>query len=344
MSRAWMLLLLLVPQEKARDLSDLLKPIREKHDVPSLVALLVRADGTVVMQGADGVRRRGAPERVTIDDRFHLGSCTKSMTATMIESLVDEGKLKWETTISDVFKDVAGHPDWAKVTVEQLLTHRAGAPANADGGPAAGDPVEQRRALVESVLKNPPVHPPGTRFLYSNAGVSMAGAMAEKTLGLPWEDLMRKRLFEPLGLKTAGFGPPGDGQPRGHRADGTPVEPGPGSDNPAAIGPAGTVHMSLRDWGKYVAFHLKLKPGSTLHDVPKGTDSAYAKGWVVTERKWADGLTLMHNGSNTLWFAVVWMAPKKGFAVLAATNQGGDKAAAATDAAATVMILDYTKK
>jgi len=102
---------------------------------------------------------------------------------------------------------------------------------------------------------------PGTRFIYSNAGFSIAGAMAEKVTGTAWEELMKQRLFEPLGMTSAGFGPPGArgsiDQPRGHRENGSPVEPGRDADNPVAIGPAGTVHCAIDDWAKYVALHLQ---------------------------------------------------------------------------------------
>src|SRR6185503_3593478 len=128
-----------------------------------------------------------------------------------------------------------------------------------------GTPVEQRMTLVEGVITKPPVSKPGTTYLYANAGFAIAGAMAEALSDKPWEDLMRQRIFDPLGMKAAGFGAPGDAasldQPRGHRADGTPVHPGPGADNPAAIGPGGTVHCAIEDWAKFIAFHLAASRG-----------------------------------------------------------------------------------
>jgi len=61
-------------------------------------------------------------------------------------------------------------------------------------------------------------------------------------------------------------------------------------------------------------------------------------GWGVVGRDWAGGRVLTHSGSNTMWFCTVWMAPEKDFAVLVATNMGGDKAAKGCDAASTAMI------
>src|SRR5262249_39700259 len=133
--------------------------------------------------------------------------------------------------------------------------------------------------------------------------------------------------------------------------------PGPGSDNPAAIGPGGIVHCSLPDWAKYVGLHLEAEQGRCvylkhdtfvkLHTPGKGTDNEqYAMGWSVATRPWAGtkdkpGRVLTHNGTNTMWFAVTWVAPERDFAVLIACNQGGDKAAKACDQAAWALIQDH---
>jgi CubicO group peptidase (beta-lactamase class C family) len=339
------------------DVSDVLRPIRERHDLPALAAALVEGD-RVTSIGADGVRRRGSPERVTVADRFHLGSCTKAMTATLVALLVADGELSWDERVGDVFADVGKvDPGWKRATLDHLLTHRAGAPQSLDADGLrgrlwnhGGTPVEQRLTLVEGVLARPPIVEPGTKTLYANAGYALAGARAERVAKTPWEDLLRRRVFVPLGMTSAGFGAPGSkdalDQPRGHRADGTPVELGPGSDNPPAIGPGGTVHASLEDWARFSSLHLlgeergglglPAEAFRRLHEPPPGSD--YAHGWVATERDWGGGRVLTHNGSNTMWFAVVWLAPKKGFGVLVACNQGGPKAEKACDEAAWALI------
>ena len=356
-----------------RDLAAILRPIRDKHDLPALDGAIVEG-GTLVAIGADGVRRRGSEEKVTVEDRFHLGSCTKSMTATMIATLVEEGKLSWRTTVGEVFPDLGDgmRPAWKSVTLEQLLTHRSGAPADLkEGGLWArlwkreGTPTEQRMRLLEGVLAREPEAAPGAKFVYSNAGYAIAGAMAEKVAGKAWEDLMRERVFAPLGMSSAGFGAPGTAgkldQPLGHTAQGEPVELGPGDDNPPAIGPAGTAHMTLADWARYVSLHLEgdrraLRSGDSkdaqllsaetfakLHSPPEIADSTYAMGWGIAERGWADGRVLTHAGSNTMWFCVVWMVPRKDFAVLVAANQGGEAATKACDEAASALIQDRVR-
>jgi CubicO group peptidase (beta-lactamase class C family) len=327
--------------------------------VPALAGAIVEGNALVAL-GADGVRELGREVRVSTEDVFHLGSCTKAMTATLIARLVEAKELRWESTVASVFTDLAPKmdPRWREVSLEQLLTHRAGAPADLDAGglwkrlrESEAEPREQRRMLLEGVLTRPPVEPPGTAFLYSNAGYAIAGAMAERATGKAWEDLMRKQLFEPLGMESAGFGPPGKpgklGSPVGHDRGGKPVGTGAKADNPAAIGPAGTVHASLADWGRFVAAHLNGERGGAkilraasfekLHTPPPGAEPVYAMGWGVTQRSWG-GRVLTHSGSNTLWFCTVWIAPEKGFAVLVATNQGGEEAQRACDEAALILI------
>ena len=294
-------------------MSPLLEPIRAAAGIPGLAAVVLRGD-QIVAQGAVGVRAAGSPQAVTIEDRFHLGSDTKAMTATLLARLVEEGKLKWDTTVGEVFTGRVDpiDPAWRGVTLDQLLTHRAGAPANLDADglwgrlwQRKGTPAEQRLELVRGVLARPPIHAPGTAYTYSNAGYAIAGAMAEAVTGRAWEELMTEKLFQPLGLTTAGFGAPGTpgqlDQPLGHTAGGQAVPVGPNADNPPAIGPAGSVHMSVPDWAKFVALHLRgdgANPHSApsllsaesfahLHRPADGPGEHYAAGWLVTHRGWA---------------------------------------------------------
>jgi CubicO group peptidase (beta-lactamase class C family) len=347
-----------------RDLAAVLKPLRDAQDVPALAGAIVQGDRLVAI-GAVGVRKRGAGAAATVGDRFHIGSCTKSMTATLAAMLVEEGTVSWKTTVGEVFPDLkAMHERWRGVTLEQLLTHRGGAPATLDADGLwgrlwahPGTPVEQRLTLVEGVTRRPPDPAPGTLHVYSNAGYAIAGAMIEKIAGRPWESLLRRRLFEPLDMASAGFGAPGTkdllDHPLGHTAEGKPVDVGPGSDNPPAIGPGGTVHCSLGDWARYAALHLQgargrgalLKPDTfaKLHAPAPGEGASYAMGWGVVDRDWGGGRVLMHAGSNTAWHAVVWIAPKRDFAVLVAANQGGDKGSKACDLGAWMLIQDHLK-
>ncbi|MBL0870830.1 MAG: beta-lactamase family protein [Phycisphaerales bacterium] len=253
--------------EGVTDLAPMIEPIRKKHQVPAMGALVL-VNGKVIAGGAVGRRRVNAPEMVTFNDRWHLGSCTKSMTATLCAILVQRGKLRWEQTLAETFPEQAEkmHADFRGVTLKQLLSHRGGVPGDLrkDGlwsklWNFKGSTTEARRLILTTVTKDAPKPSVGS-FEYSNGGVALAGLMAEQVTGKSWEELMRTEVFTPLGITSAGFGAPGSAEsndePCGHVSATDPVLPGLNADNPAAIGPAGTVHMSLSDWAKYVAAHL----------------------------------------------------------------------------------------
>jgi CubicO group peptidase (beta-lactamase class C family) len=329
-----------------KDISALLAPIVAKYDVPGMSAAVVR-NGELVALGAAGVRTRGKPEKIVVADRVHIGSDTKAMTAMLCGILVDDGKMKWSQTLGQTFPELkkSMHRQYQGVTLEQLLTNRSGAPGELEKDGLwdklwqhKGNAASARQLLLRGVSSKPPAATPGEKFIYSNAGFAIAGHMAEKVTRKSWEDLMREKVFRPLGMTTAGFGAPGtrgkNDQPRGHKSDGTPVEVGPGADNPAAIGPAGTVHCSIGDWAKFVAANLpsgktKLVKAETLKKLhaPVGEKPQYAMGWIVNDgQPWAGGPALTHTGSNTMWMAVAWLAPEKDFAVLVACNQAKDEA------------------
>lgn len=334
--------------------------------VPALGAALVTTEG---IEGVwvTGVREAGSDVSVETGDRWHIGSCTKSMTATLIALLVERGDLDWDLKLCELLPEIADemHDDFVDVTLVELLSHRAGVSNDvAREGlwrrcmAREGSAVDQRRMLARTVLSWPPEHPPRTKFLYSNPGVAIAGHAAETVTGKPYEELMQELLFAPLGITTAGFGAPGSpeeiDQPRGHGGDGKPIAPGPDADNPPAIAPAGTAHMSLADWGRYVSLHLRGAKGDVtvgeitlraetfrkLHAPYEGPGESYALGWLVTERPWAGpgGRVLAHSGSNTMWFCVAWAAPDAGFAVLAASNGSLGAASGPVDRAASFVI------
>lgn len=342
----------------AEQIDELLEPIHAKRKLPGMVAAIVEGDDVIAI-GAAGLRKLGSPEAITIDDKLHLGSCTKAMTATMLARLVERKQLAWDSTVAQVFPDLAARLDagYRGVTLEQLLQHRAGLPANGAWALLGLDPstTKQRLNLIELVFGKPPQLPPGTEYAYSNVGYAVAAAMGEKVTGRSWEALIEEELFAPLAMDTVGMGAPGTkgevNQPWGHLIVGTRALPAQ-RDNPSSLGPAGRVHCTIRDWAKFISLHLRGARGeptpiltpdtfARLHRPPTGGD--YAAGWVAIERPWAGGTAFTHQGSNTMWHCVVWMAPKKNFAVLAVTNVAGEDAARACDEACSAMIRHYFK-
>ena len=342
-----------------------LEAIRSSHDLPALAAAaMVKTE--LLGAGAVGVRKLGDPTKVTPEDQWHIGSCTKSMTATLAAMLVERGQINWETTVGEVFEEQRAAMDeqWPAVTLEQLLTHRAGAPHEPppnlwrNAWARNGSPTEQRTAFVKGLLLHKPEAPPGTKYIYSNQGYSIAGAMIERLTGDGWEELMTRMIFPASMMNSAGFGAAGKpgkvDQPWGHQREGeklTPVSPGPKADNPPAIGPGGIVHCSITEFVRYAAWHargetlgaatLKKESFVKLHTPPAGAD--YAMGWIVAPRPWAGGNALTHNGTNTMNYAVMWIAPAKEAAFVAATNCPGPPAEKACDEAVAAMIQRYLK-
>jgi len=323
-----------------------LESIRAAYKLPALAAFALRGD-TIVEQAVVGKLSAKETVAVGMEAQWHLGSNTKAMTATVAGMLVEEGLLRWETTIGEVLGDAApemdaGHRD---TTLAMLLHHTSGITANINWFAAP----EERVACAAEILSMSPKD--RGEYAYSNAGYVVAGAMMEVVTGKRWEDLMGERLFAPLGMTSTGFGAPTKpGSPWGHESGflgWSPKNPtARNADNAPVLGPAGTVHTTLEDYARFVAAHLKGAQGQegivsaetfkTLHaPLP---DGEYGMGWIITEREWAGGRALTHGGSNTLWFATVWLAPEKDMAFFAVTNAGGDTAFEAVDKAIGAMI------
>lgn len=320
------------------------------------LAAMVTVDGRLEAAAVSGERKIGSGMPIELGDQWHLGGITKSITATMIARLVEAGRLQWSDTVGERFSQAAMHDDWRPVTLQQLLSDTAGAPANFpkqlwNERPAPGaECIQARRDAVLDVVAEPPVYTPGTKHLYSNAGCTIAAAMAEQVTGDAWEDLVRREVFEPLDLKGAGFGPPPSGndtleQPRGHRngserkfaVDDT-------VDNSPIMGPSGTVHMTLADLCTFANEHLrgergegKLLSAETYQLLHAPVLDRRACGWVQADTGFkGQPVMYWHNGSNTLWYALVVFVPDLKMVVAVAANDGDF---AAAEAAAWQLVL-----
>lgn len=315
-----------------------LEAMRAACGAPAMAAAARGPEGRRI-DLATGRRSAAAEAPVGVEDLWHIGSITKSFTATLIARLVEAGRLSWETPLAEAAPDLAEgmRPSYREATLPHLLSHRAGLRPNipfwrAMFFPAEGaDPRESRRAYARIALGQRPVGRPGERFVYSNSGYVVAGLLAEAATGAPWERLILEHLAAPMGLESLGFGPPGAPgaltAPVGHsggwlRAGPRPHPPGRGqADNPAVIGPAGRIHIRLGDLCRYLAQHrdrapyLSRESWDRLHTPPFG--GAYALGWAV----FGEG-RLGHAGSNTLWCAEARFDRRAGHVAAAAANDG----------------------
>ena len=332
-----------------------------QYGVPGMAAALWH-DGGIEAAGVAGVRKFGAKEPITLNDKFNIGSCTKSITATLAGVLVESGVVRWDLTLAEAFPQWKSSmlPEWRSVTLSMLLSHTAGLPTQtSDTSPGAELkidytllPRDQRAVLVRELLRRQkPLTPPGSQFHYSNLSYAVAGHLLEVRAGGKWEELVRQHIYGPLGMTTGGFGagafyPGRVDQPWGHQAgpDGKP-KPIPGglhSDNPPAIGPAATAHGSTLDLLKYAVAHLRGERGEepgllktetfrelhTAHFPP----SNYAFGWGRDSWPNMGAGTFGHDGSNTMNYTVVRVAPERNAAVVINANYASPEAQKAVSA------------
>jgi CubicO group peptidase (beta-lactamase class C family) len=322
-----------------------LEALRAAAGSPGFAAAGAHRDGRSVAF-ADGVRAVGQTQRVTTNDIWHLGSITKSMTATLVARAVEAGAVNWADTVGSVLGGAIPdmRAEYRDANFRHLLSHRSGLPANIELADLlrfpreSEDPRADRVAYARLGLSQAPVGAKEQSFEYSNTGYIIAGAMLEAKLGATWESLIKTRVFDPLGMTSAGQGAPGTSgaydQPVGHSQGPTtsnnghvsnpliPHPPGsPITDNPAALGPAGRVHANFADVFKYLAAHrdrtssfLRMESWDTLHTPPFG--GPYAMGWT------REGEKLWHNGSNTLFYAEVMIDRARGIVAAAAVNDG----------------------
>jgi CubicO group peptidase (beta-lactamase class C family) len=326
--------------EKSKAIREFLNEIVSKEKLPGMIAAIADADGLIAI-GSAGVRKEGSKDALTDKDLFHIGSCTKAMTSTLLATLVADGSLRWDSTLIEVLPELKKkiHSDYHDVTLWQLVSHRAGFPANASNW-WVHDRMKlkkRRLAILDENLDAASAKKAGD-FFYSNLGYMAAGCMAEKVSGATWEALIKKRLFDPVGMKSAGFGPPGrpkkTEQPWGHDKSNGKWQPKQ-FDNAEALGPAGRVHCTIEDWAKFIALQFPDNKSSVLDRAALTRliqpDGDYAGGWKVVKRSWANGTALTHSGSNTMWYAVVWAAPGLNRSFIVITNSRDDQSAKICD-------------
>ncbi len=356
-----------------------LQPYLATYGLPALAAA-VASGGQVVAAGAVGTRRFGVNAPVTLDDRFHLGSDTKAMTALLAAILVEQGKLRWNSTVGEVFPELAGRmdPGLAKVTLTQLLSHTSGVPSDDQAFTSAlersqtqeGNLDELRYWLVREWCPQKLVSTPGTTFAYANMNYVLAGAMMERVTGRTWDELIVEKVFTPLHLRTAGLGNQASigriDAPLGHApGSGTPkaMLAGPNGDNPPVIGPAGIAHMSVVDFARWAAWNagegahapalVSPETMRKLHtpvismpvpvDAKPGTPPGgeYALGWGRLTVEWAAQPLLYHGGSNGLNVAQIWIDTAHDSAMVLMTNIGGAKAEEGLKAVAGELYKQY---
>ncbi len=344
-------------EQAATALEKKLQILRNAYVIPGIAAATY-INGNLVEHAVSGIRKVGSGNPISRLDKFHLGSCTKAMTATLAATFVEEGKLLWQSTLSELLPKFQMHPNFHKVTFEMLLAHRSGLTKDPSDELHLEleelDPSIGRRELARIFLTQIPTHEIHT-YNYSNIGYIIAGFILEQISGKTWEMLMQERIFIPLEMNTCGFGPTSilkednPSQPWGHIKDDYTIE-AVHDDNAAFYGPSANVHCSIPDWVKFLNVHMngfnvnskflnqesfdqlhKLYPVDNLEEYTYG-------GWSRTQRKWAKGDVLTHSGTNTYNYATVWIAPKIKTILVSTANRSHYSGGWATSEAISAMI------
>ena len=331
-----------IAEDRSASLRGHLSELVSQDRAPALFAAFVNREG-VAFAAAAGVRRRGWSAEVTVKDLIRINSNTKAMTATMLATLVADGTFPrgWRTTIQDVFPELVTnlHKDYHTVTLLELVSMQSGVKkhaANLDSYTYSRIPdvVDRRYAILRDHFGEPPEGARGD-FLYSNLSYMMAAAMAERLTRTTWKTLMGERLFKPLRMTSAGFGEPSRAapdQPWGHYHDRDRTWVSVQRELPEVMGPAGTVHLTIDDWAKFIAVWFRGKAPAILDRrtftdliTPETDNFRYAGGWYVRQK---NGVTarIAHGGNSSSWRSGLRVYPRSGKAFLAvATGRDRDQ-------------------
>ncbi len=196
-----------------RRFEELIAAHLRKTKIPG-ICVAASVDGKIVACVTSGVRSTSDPDRtpITATDKLMWGSISKPITNTIIGALVQKGVMKWDTTFAQVFPEAKqgnSNPS-LDAPVWMLMNHTSGLgyinPHPEDPTITNGTAWRYRDSIEQFKLK--PVGPPGQKELYT-AGCTAAIAMAEKLTGQSYEELLKKYIFGPFGMQTAGLNLPG---------------------------------------------------------------------------------------------------------------------------------------
>jgi CubicO group peptidase (beta-lactamase class C family) len=188
------------------ELDAYIEKARADWDAPGLAVSVVR-DGKLVIAKGYGVRELGKPERVDEHTVFDIASISKSFTAAAVATLVDEGKMRWDDPVRRYLPQVEFSDPYrtANVTIRDLLAHRVGVEAGNFVFRFTGYSTDEVLRRIRFLKEREPFR---TTMLYSNVGYTAAGEAAAAAAGVPFAELIRARLVEPLGMAEASVGVP----------------------------------------------------------------------------------------------------------------------------------------
>ena len=192
-------------QDKAAKIDELMKTYNNYQQFNG--AVLVAENGKVIFKKGYGMANMEWNIPVEPDTKFRLGSITKQFTSMLILQLVQEGKIKLDGKLTDYL------PDYRKdtgdrITIHQLLNHTSGIPSYT-GLPNFFQDMSRNPYAVSDFVKKfasgDLEFEPGTKWNYNNSGYFLLGAIVEHVTGKPYEQVLKERIFDPVGMKNTGY-------------------------------------------------------------------------------------------------------------------------------------------
>jgi CubicO group peptidase (beta-lactamase class C family) len=317
---------------------------RERFGVPGCAVAVVRGDEVLVSRGF-GHRDLAATLPVTAQTLFGIGSSSKAFTSSLCGALVDDGLLEWDRPVRRYLPELRLHDPVASelLTVRDMLSHRSGLPRH--DLLWYGNEQLTRDDIIARLEHLQPNRSFRELWQYNNLMYITAGHLAGRLLGGSWEEAVRRRLLEPLGMRTTNFSAretlqaPDRSQPHAPTADGLVEVPHRGLD---LAGPAGSINSCIADMTRWITCQVNggvvdgtrvISPAALqqLHapamvlpaeatDVlwPEAVNIAYALAWFVQSYR---GHRALHHGGDIDGFAtMVSLLPDQRIGVVVLTN------------------------
>lgn len=284
---------------------DYIKEIQEKWKIPGLSFALVK-DGEMIYSGAFGVKELGKSEPVDTKTLFQIGSISKSFTATVIASLVGEGKLKWEDSVKNILPDFEMYDKWVEqnLQVRDIMTHHTGLQGQL--GTYIPNMGYGRDDIYKMFARLKPTYGFRGAYEYNNITFIIASKIIEIITGKSWEENVKERIFAPLGMDSSILlGEEFDaaknvvtphsfeyakGRPLSDSTwrDSIVVKPMIGEERAlhwlSVIGPAGSISSNVEDMSKYLIFHLNKGFINGKQVVTKEQMEYVRKGHTITSQ------------------------------------------------------------
>ncbi|HZU13745.1 MAG TPA: serine hydrolase [Chloroflexota bacterium] len=304
-------------------------------------------DGKVILCRGYGLRDAENRKPVTEHTLFPLASVTKAFTAASLATLVDEGKLDWDRPVREYLPDFRLWDDFAgeRITPRDLLTHRSGLPRH--DLMWYGSPLP-REEIIHRLRHLRPTADLRALYQYQNLMYMAAGYLAGKLAGSSWEEVVRSRLLDPIGMVSTHFSVRDIRSTEDHALPyakiGTKVREIPYYEDQEAIGPAGALVSNVADMARWLQVHLNgglsgekrvlseaqvrelhtpvtaMEPGRW----PEMPQSTYAMGWVV--QPYRGHMMLQHTGGIDGFSTIAALLPDERSGVVVLTNMGGSSA------------------